>query len=284
MGGTGPSCSTDTPNPHTWTRYMGTRPLSPCHHSPVLNSSQGRALCRAEEPELCKKQGNRDTGTHCCSCRPIWKLGWEANTIFSPAQSKQSFPFPPGTSNSIASSAGADSVQKALAHSSTTLPLDSPNICIWKQAGKHQHGLRLHRGKCWSLGSREKPNEQWDKHTDKFLWVSGAVQPWRQGAPWRAHNHLLQFRKSHFYRERLLEIKQQQSCLQPNSRLLQLGNDVSKAARGTCKLLHRVWRHKSFSKDLGRVPWGKALNLRRVTSGNIKTFVKYWKLCFHPTA
>lgn len=30
-----------------------------------------------------------------------------------------------------------------------------------------------------------------------------------------------------------------------------------------------------FLKDLGRVPWGKALNRGRVTSENIITFVKY---------
>lgn len=81
--------------------------------------------------------------------------------------------------------------------------------------------------------------------------------------------------KSYFHKERLLEIKEQQSCLQPNSRLLQLGNNVSKATRGTSKLLHEVQRHKSSLKDLGRVPRGKALDLGRVPSENIITFVKY---------
>lgn len=97
-GGTGPSCSTDTPappDPHTSARHAGTRPLSPCHHSPVLNKVPAQGLVHGWDAWAVQKTGTlgQRLGWHSRSCRPVLKQGWEVN-IFSPVQRKQSFPFP----------------------------------------------------------------------------------------------------------------------------------------------------------------------------------------------
>lgn len=88
------------------------------------------------------KLGQR-LGWHSRSCRPVLKQGCQVNIIFSPEKPKQSLPSLPGTSSSTPSSIGTDSVQTTPAHSSTALPLQSPNICIWNQAGRHHYGFRL---------------------------------------------------------------------------------------------------------------------------------------------
>lgn len=143
-----------TPNPHTSARHVGTWPLSLCHCPPAtvplpLSPCPEQAPSKGPRAWLrCLSWAeNRETGTGARLALTFLQSSFEAGLAgkyhFQPCTAKQSFPFPPGTSNFTPGLVGTNSVQTALAHSSTSLPLHSPDIWVWKQAGKHQHGFRL---------------------------------------------------------------------------------------------------------------------------------------------
>lgn len=97
-GGTDPSCSTDTPappDPHTSARHAGTRPLSPCHHSPVLNKVPAQGLVHGWDAWAVQKTGTlaQRLGWHSMFLQTSFEAGLGGKLI--QPYTAQSFPFPP---------------------------------------------------------------------------------------------------------------------------------------------------------------------------------------------